>query len=169
MHMLCGRIAAGKSTLAAKLAQAPGTLLISQDQFLSALYPDELNTEADYTRIVPRFRKAMRPHLVALLRHGLSLALDLPANAVHGRTWMRSIFEEAGAAHVLHVLDTPVELCVKRLEQRNAAGTHEYHTTREQFDELNSYFTLPTEAEGFKIEWHVPEGGFCLLPGSTES
>jgi predicted kinase len=38
LFLMCGKIAAGKSTLAAKLATAPGTILISEDQWLTRLY-----------------------------------------------------------------------------------------------------------------------------------
>ena len=43
LHMLCGKIAAGKSTLAARLASAPETVLIAEDDWLNALFADELH------------------------------------------------------------------------------------------------------------------------------
>ncbi len=48
--MICGKIAAGKSTLAARLADAPATVLVSEDHWLSRLYGEELKTVADYAR-----------------------------------------------------------------------------------------------------------------------
>ena len=39
LHMICGKIAAGKSTLARRLADQPNTILISEDVWLSTLYP----------------------------------------------------------------------------------------------------------------------------------
>ncbi|MEG2632911.1 MAG: AAA family ATPase, partial [Comamonas sp.] len=39
LHMLCGKIAAGKSTLARQLAAAPRTVRINEDDWLSSLYP----------------------------------------------------------------------------------------------------------------------------------
>jgi deoxyadenosine/deoxycytidine kinase len=48
LHMFCGMIAAGKSTLARRLAQEEGTVLVSEDYFLSSLYPGEISTVADY-------------------------------------------------------------------------------------------------------------------------
>ena len=65
--MLCGKIAAGKSTLARRLAEPPATVLVSQDHWLSHLYPDELKTVADYIRYLGRLRAAMSPHLQILL------------------------------------------------------------------------------------------------------
>ena len=47
LHLICGKIAAGKSTLAAELASRPATLLISEDVWLSCLYKDEQKTIDD--------------------------------------------------------------------------------------------------------------------------
>jgi predicted kinase len=154
LHMVCGKVAAGKSTLCARLAQSPTTITVNQDVWMSRLYPDELRTIADYIRLVPRLRAAMGDHLSDLLRAGLSVVLDWPANTVASRRWMRGIFEAVGAAHQLHVLDVPDEVCKQRLIARNASGAHEYTVSAAQFDELSRYFEPPTETEGFDIVVH---------------
>ena len=59
--MLCGKIASGKSTLAKRLARAPGTVLLSEDQLLSTLYPGEIKTLDDYVRCAGRLREAIAP------------------------------------------------------------------------------------------------------------
>lgn len=151
LHMLCGKVAAGKSTLAARLAEAPSTILIAQDPWMAALYPEELRSIADYVRLVPRLRAAMGPHIAALLRAGLSVVLDWPANTRASRAWMRSIFEAAASAHQLHVLDVPDEVCLARLSARNAKGLHEYQVSEAEFTELTSHLELPTPDEGFDV------------------
>jgi predicted kinase len=150
LHMVCGKIAAGKSTLTSRLAEAPATVLISEDYWLSRLYKDELQSVADYGRYARRLRDAMGGHVAALLAAGLSVVLDFPANTVASRQWMRGIFENAGAAHRLHVLDVPDEVCRARLRRRNAEGTHEYAASDAEFDVITSYFTPPSEQEGFE-------------------
>jgi predicted kinase len=149
LHMMCGKIAAGKSTLARRLADAPATVLISEDYWLSRLYKDELQSVADYSRYARRLRDAMGGHVAALLEAGLSVVLDFPANTVANRQWMRGIFEKADAAHRMHVLDVPDEVCRARLRRRNAEGAHEYAASDAEFDVITSYFTLPSEQEGF--------------------
>ncbi|WP_213990383.1 AAA family ATPase [Sodalis sp. dw_96] len=54
LHLLCGKIAAGKSTLAKELAFLPRTLIISEDQWLSRIYPNEMVTVDDYIRCSAR-------------------------------------------------------------------------------------------------------------------
>jgi predicted kinase len=96
LHMLCGKIAAGKSTLSAKLAQAEKTLVISEDRWIEQLYRPELKTLADYFERCERLRATLAPHVVGLLRAGVSVVLDFHANTLRSRRWIRALFEEAG-------------------------------------------------------------------------
>jgi predicted kinase len=91
LYLLCGKIAAGKSTVARRLAARPATVLISEDHWTSNLFASELQTIEDYSRYSSRLRNAMGPHVVALLKAGLSVVLDFPANTVANRRWMRTI------------------------------------------------------------------------------
>ena len=86
LYLLCGKVAAGKSALAQRLAARPGTLLISEDHWTSHLYADDLKTMDDYGRYSARLRAAMGPHIIDILRQGLSIVLDFPANTVRNRT-----------------------------------------------------------------------------------
>jgi predicted kinase len=156
LHLVCGKIAAGKSTLTARLGAMPHTVLVSEDQWLARLYPGEQATLADYVRNATRLRRAIGPHLVALLRLGVSVVLDFPANTIASRAWMRSLFEEAGVAHQLHYLDVPDEICKARLHQRNARGAHEFMVSDEVFDLFTSHFVAPTPEEGFNLILHRP-------------
>src|SRR5215467_11111437 len=113
LHLLCGKIAAGKSTLARRLAKRPATLLISMDDWMSVLFPTENRTIEDFTTLSARLRAAMGPHVVDILRQGLSVVLDFPANTVRWRDWMRSLITEANVAHELHILDVPDVVCKK--------------------------------------------------------
>lgn len=155
LHMLCGKIASGKSTLARRLAEQPGTVRINEDDWLSRLYPNEILAVADYVRCAARLRAAMAPHIEALLRSGVSVVLDFPANTPDTRSWARSIFEQAGAAHRLHLLDISDGLCKTRLRARNASGDHPYETSDAQFDLITSHFVAPTQQEGFVVMRHI--------------
>lgn len=104
LHMFCGKIASGKSTLAIGLSQAHGTVLLSEDHFLSKLYPGEISTVEDYARCAGRLREAIGPHIVRLLSKDISVVLDFQANTKNARAWMRSLFEKAGAKHRMHHL-----------------------------------------------------------------
>jgi predicted kinase len=151
LHMLCGKIAAGKSTLTAELGRMPSTVVISEDFWLSRLFGSEMKDVEDYIRCSRRLRDAVGPHVQDLLRIGVSVVLDFPANTPSMRAWMRTLFETAGADHRLHFLDVPDEVCKARLRARNAAGTHDFAASDAEFDLISSYFVPPLEAEGFKV------------------
>jgi len=154
LHLTCGKIAAGKSTLAARLAEAPDAILISEDRLLARLYPGEIATLADYVRCAGRLREAIAPHIQALLRAGLSVVLDFQMNTLATRAWARSLFESAGAEHALHYLRMDDETCKARLRARNAAGTHQYTASDAEFELFTAYFVAPGDAEGFEIVVH---------------
>src|SRR3977135_4074952 len=97
LHMICGKIAAGKSTLARRLADAPAPILISEAGWVGALYRDEQRAVAEYARNARRLREVMGGHIEDLLRAGLSVVLDFHANTVATRQWMRGPLETAGA------------------------------------------------------------------------
>lgn len=151
LHLVCGKIAAGKSTLVARLGERPGTLVVAEDHWLARLYPDEQTCLADYVRNATRLRSAISPHLIDLLRAGMSVVLDFPANTLANRTWMRTLFETAGVEHTLHYLDVPDDVCKARLRERNARGEHDFTVTDEQFDLFTSYFVEPRPEEGFNL------------------
>jgi predicted kinase len=156
LHMLCGKIAAGKSTLAAQLARKPGTVLISEDAWLKPLFADQMVTGADYLRCSTRLRAAMGPHVTTLLEAGMSVVLDFPANTVETRAWMREILGQTDTAHQMHVLTTPDAVCLARLQARNAAGDHAFAATEEQFRRFSKHYAEPTPEEGFTLVFHDP-------------
>lgn len=151
LHMICGKIAAGKSTLAAELASRPATIRISEDAWLSCLYKDEQKAIEDYVRNSRRLRDAMGDHIVTLLQAGLSVVLDFPANTPASRQWMRGLFERAGVRHRLHFLDQSDDVCKERLRARNAAGTHAFTVTDKEYAQFTAYFVPPAGDEGFEV------------------
>ena len=114
----------------------------------------EQTSLADYVRNSTRLRHAMAPHLVALLRTGVSVVLDFPANTLVSRAWIRTLVEEAGVAHQLHYLDVPDGICKARLRQRDAGGEHEFIVSDEEFDLFTRHFVAPSPDEGFNIVLH---------------
>jgi len=154
LHLVCGKIAAGKSTLTSELGSLPRSIVVREDHWLARLYPEEQNTLADYVRNSTRLRTAIGPHLVELLRTDISVVLDFPANTPASRAWMRGLSENAKVVHQLHYLDVPDDVCKARLRQRNAKGEHEFIVTDEQFDLFTSHFVAPTPDEGLNVILH---------------
>ena len=151
LHLLCGKIGAGKSTLARTLVGETGGLLIAEDDWLSTLYPGEIADLADYRRASERLRGAIAPLIAEMVKRGQAVILDFPANTVAGRTWMKHLADAAGVTATLHFLDTSDEECRARMHARNASGAHPYHVDDETFDRFTALFAPPEEFEGFAI------------------
>ena len=152
---LCGKMAAGKSTLARELAVRENAMLFSQDDWLDALYPNAVVNVATYLEYSGRINKTLAPVVVDLLSRGVSVVLDFPGNTRNQRVWFREIIERAGAAHELHVLDTPDAICKAQLKARSAhlpPGTP--WTSEADFDLISSHFRTPAEDEGFNVVVH---------------
>lgn len=154
LHLLCGKIASGKSTLARQLAETPGSVLICEDQWLAGLYPDQIHSIADYLQHAQRLSSVLAPLVIAMLRAGTSVVLDFPANTVAQRAWLRALADQAGTRHQLHALNVDEELCKARLRERNRRGDHPFTTSDEQFERISRYFVPPLADEGLNIIQH---------------
>ena len=82
---LCGKMAAGKSTLARELAARENAMLFVQDEWLDALYPNGVINVATYLEYSGRINKLLAPVVVDLLSRGVSVVLDFPGNTRNQR------------------------------------------------------------------------------------
>jgi predicted kinase len=85
--LLCGKMAAGKSTLARDLAKRENAVLLVQDDFLNALFPGEITDLPGFVKRSSRLRNALLPHICTLLSRGISVVLDFPGNTKAHRVW----------------------------------------------------------------------------------
>nr|BFD42502.1 ATP-binding protein [Pseudomonas sp. FFPRI_1] len=154
LHLLCGRIASGKSTLAQQLAQVPGSVLICEDQWLAQLYPDLIHSVADYLLHAQRLGNTLGPLVVAMLQAGTSVVLDFPANTLVQRAGLRAWADQAGVDHQLHVLNADEDTCRARLRERNQQGNHPFTTSEEEFELICRYFVPAQASEGLHIVNH---------------
>lgn len=154
LHLLCGKIASGKSTLAKELAAEACTVIISEDDWLSKVFPGEINSVNDYIHRSSSLKKAIGPHVTALLRVGISVVLDFPANTIESRAWMKNLLTDTESTHVLHFLDSTNDECIGRLRARNAQDSHAFVVEDSEFELITSYFVPPRDEEGFYILRH---------------
>src|SRR5450830_186746 len=155
LHLVCGKIASGKSTLAAQVAQGEGAVLISEDVWLSRLFPGEILSVADYVSRATRIKEVLSLHVEDVLRAGTSIVLDLPFNTVESRSWGRALATRVQCDHRLHYLDVSDTVCKARLRRRNEACEHPFQTTEEQFDYISSFFCPPNSAENLDVVLHA--------------
>lgn len=155
LYLFCGKIASGKSTLASVLEKQKIHIRLNEDEWLSTLYPNKINTPQDFKIKSGRLEAILKGHLVQLLKSGISVVLDFHANTHIRRKWMMDIIKESNCEHELHFFDISNEACKRRLRQRNAIGEHAYQASDEMFDQFEKYFEAPSKNEGFKIMLHT--------------
>jgi len=156
LHLLCGKIASGKSTLAKTLVAEHAAILLSEDTWLAQLYPGEILSIADYLRCAQRIRGVLGPLVINLLESGVNVVLDFPANTLANREWLLGLAQAAKVPHRLHYLELDDGTCRARLHARNARGDHDFAATDAEFDLITRHFCVPSEEEGLVIEVHRP-------------
>jgi predicted kinase len=152
LHFFCGKMAAGKSTLAIELANDNSAILLIEDDWLTHLYPEEITDIQEYIRYSVRLKNILSGHVVSLLSHGLSVVLDFPANTKDQRNWFRSIYEQANVSHTLHFVDVSNNICKRQLKERSKDRPEgSAFTSDAEFDAITKYFQAPSKDEGFNI------------------
>jgi len=155
LHLLCGKMASGKSTLAAKLVIDESALALSEDELLANLYPNEVVDVPTYVERSGRVKAALRIHIIELLRKNVTVVLDFPSNTRGQRSWLLNIASDAGVDHTLHHLECSDELCIARLDVRRLKQPERNNTdTLEMFRAITKFFEPPTGDEGASIVVH---------------
>jgi len=155
LYFMCGKMGSGKSTLANSLAADHDAVLLTEDTLLSHLFPHEVTDLTSYVSCSTRLKNALCEHISGLLRHNLSVVLDFPANTIAQRAWFRQLIDVSTAAHQLHFVDTPDEMCKAQLRCRNSNSNADLIMQDEAtFDLLSTYFVAPRPDEGFTVVRH---------------
>jgi predicted kinase len=151
----CGKMAAGKSTLAREMAQREHAVLLVQDELLDSLYPGEIIDIPEFVKYSSRLKKALAPHIGALLSKGITVVLDFPGNTKAQRAWFRDLFERSNVDHELHFIDASDAVAKSQLKKRSKhLPTGSPWTTEAEFDAINLYFEPPSQDEGFNVVRH---------------
>jgi predicted kinase len=152
LTFFCGKMGAGKSTKSIELSQGSDTVLLSEDELLTSLYPNQIKTFADYLKLSKQLKPQLKKIAQSILLSGTNVVLDFPANTHNQRQWFKALCNEIEAIHELIYIDLSDEACLKQIEQRRAQQPERLNTdTKAMFEQTTAYFQAPDIDEGLNI------------------
>ncbi|MCL9783450.1 ATP-binding protein [Vibrio sp. S4M6] len=152
LTFFCGKMGAGKTTKSQLLSQETSAVLISEDDWLTTLYPDQIKTFDDYLLYSARLKPLVRSHVQNILQTGTDVVLDYPANTAKQRKWFMELSSEVGAAHELMFLERTDEQCLTHIAKRRVEQPHRAQFDCEDvFHMVTQYFEPPIESENLTI------------------
>lgn len=148
-----GKMGAGKTTYAKKLANQPQTFYLSEDELLQSLYPTEIQSINDYIKYAKRLKPMVSEIVKVLTAQGVTVILDFPGNTVSQRNWFKSLMVNHQLSHRLIYIQADDDTCIKHLMIRRESAPHRHHfDTTQTFQQMTKYFEAPQAEEGFQIE-----------------
>jgi len=153
LTLLCGKMGAGKSTKAKSIYEAQTSVLIAEDDWLSQLYPDEINSFDDYIKYSNRIKPLIKLHVKDLLSTGANVVMDFPANTKKQREWFNSIATELDIVAELIFLKVSNETCLAQIAKRRTENpTRAKFDTPEVFAVVNAHFEEPSINEHSNLQ-----------------
>jgi predicted kinase len=156
LHFICGKAGSGKTTLARELGRTLPAVVICEDEWIDTL-GFEIRSLDDFQRASSKCRDLVGGLAGELLRLGVSVVFDFAGNTVKSRQWVRTIFEAAGADHLLHVIEATDSECLANIRRRNdekPSGVYWGRVSEETFHAVTAHFAPPQPEEGFRIRAH---------------
>lgn len=148
----CGKMGAGKSTKSKEYASDNNVVLLSEDEWLSILYPQQISSFDDYIKYSSLLRPLIKSHVQKILLTGTNVVLDFPANTTKQRAWFKNIVKEIDAQHQLIYLEVCDEQCIKQIAKRRLEQPERSaFDTEEMFHHVTKYFEIPVESEQLTI------------------
>jgi len=149
----CGKMGAGKSTKSKSIAEDLGAVLLSEDEWLAALYPNAIQSIEDYVKYSSLLKPQLKKLVQDILRSGSNVVMDFPGNTAAQRNWFKGIYAEINAPHELIYLNVPDQTCLDQIAKRRLQQPERSATdTEEMFVQITKYFEEPQVEEGFNMK-----------------
>ncbi|MFJ7183874.1 AAA family ATPase [Lysinibacillus xylanilyticus] len=152
LYFFCGKMGAGKSTKSKQLAIEKHAVLLSEDEWLSSLYPNQITSFEDYLKLSAQLKPMVKKLVQNILSVGTDVVMDFPGNTQKQRKWFLDIATEVNANHQLIFLNLNNEQCLSQIAQRrNEQPERAAFDTEETFIHVTKFFEAPEVSEGLNI------------------
>lgn len=149
VHLICGKICSGKSTLAKTLAEEKNAVILSCDEVTWALFDNDLGEKHD--EMTGRIRAYLLQKTNEIIRTGTDVILDWGFWTASYRQEVRAYFDAASVEVCWHHVAVSPEEWERRIEKRNAAvlagESHDYFVDEGLRAKLEQLFEEPAENE----------------------
>ncbi|WP_245732915.1 AAA family ATPase [Salipaludibacillus aurantiacus] len=127
-------------------------VLLSEDEWLSSLYPNQIASFEAYIKFSPQLKPLVKKHVQNLLSIGTVVVMDFPGNTQQQRKWLLDIASEVNASHQLIFLNLNNEQCLPQIAQRRTEQPERAaFNTEGVFIQVTSFFEAPEASEGLNI------------------
>ncbi|MCG9756447.1 ATP-binding protein [Shewanella insulae] len=152
LFFFCGKMGAGKSTKARILADEHRALLLSEDEWLAAHFPNQIESFDDYIHYSSLIKPFIRDHVAHLISIGTNVVMDFPANTRKQRQWFLTLCNELACEHRLIYLDLSDQQCLAQIDKRRQEQPERARFDNEaMFHHVTQYFEPPGDEEGLNI------------------
>ena len=152
LYFFCGKMGAGKSTKSKQLAIEKQAVLLSEDEWLSSLYPNQITAFEDYLKFSAQLKPMVKKLVQNILSIGTNVVMDFPGNTQKQRKWFLDLVLEINANHQLIFLNLNNEQCLQQIAQRrNEQPERAEFDTEETFVKVTNVFEAPIASEGLNI------------------
>ncbi len=152
LTFFCGKMGAGKSTQSKIIAVERNAVLLSEDEWLSSLYPGKINTFEDYLKFASQIKPLLKSHVQSILQTGTNVVMDFPANTPKQRKWFIDMCSEIACDHTLVYLNVSDQQCLVQIAKRRKEQPERAHfDTETLFNQVNRFFEAPQHDEGLTI------------------
>ena len=152
LYFFCGKMGAGKSTRSKQMAIDKHAVLLSEDEWLSSLYPNQIATFDDYLKFSSLLKPLVKRHIQNILSVGTNVVMDFPANTQKQRKWFLDMASEVNANHQLMFLNLTNEQCLRQIAQRRSEQPQRAtFDTEAVFMQVTKFFEAPEASEGLNI------------------
>jgi len=144
--LLCGMLCAGKTTYAARLAEALPALHLSTDALMLRLFPEPLGES--YDTYFARAQSYLLEQAAALAQAGVRVILEGDAWRRGARAAASDFLAAAGVPFEWHYLPVDAQTQRERAAQRNrAGGPGAYYVDEGLMEKCRARFEAPTQEE----------------------
>jgi predicted kinase len=152
LTFFCGKMGAGKSTKSKIIALKKNAVLVSEDIWLEAHYPNQINSFEEYVKFSLRIKPFVKLHVQQILKSGTNVVMDFPANTCKQREWFKQLCSQIKCEHELIFLDVSDEQCLSHIaKRRKEQPQRAKFDTETVFNHVTKFFEYPSENERLNI------------------